>query len=237
MPSTYWIIGAGGTGSLLAGPLATYLSNYHGNRDETFHLAIIDGDHYEPKNLSRQVFDPAMVDVNKAEALAASTWAEHGRIFAVPEFLTDDNIDRRLSSGDTIFICADNHDVRGRIARWAERVNDCTIINAGNEKNWGTLQLYRRRDGQHVDAPLYWNHPEILTPSEQDPAKLTCQQRAELPGSEQTTAANLMSAAWALTVITAVHAGNPERNEVLWAAGKAESYARSGKGWQDASAA
>lgn len=202
--STYVLVGAGGTGSLLYPPLLRYLGAYHRNRDENFVVAVIDGDHVEAKNLERQMFAGNLIDENKAEALVAQYGGQESR--ALAEYLSDENLERRIHERDTVLIAADNYDVRRRIEAHARTLSDITVINGGNERSDGTLQLYLRRDGEDVTPRLSFQHGEILTPSPHDPTTLDCLTRAQLPGGEQTIIANFASASWMLAGLAAVHA-------------------------------
>lgn len=236
----YVLIGAGGTGSLLFDPLIRYLTAHHRNReDNNFILAIIDGDEVEPKNLDRQLFAGNFVGENKANALVAQY--EHDALRAIPEFLGDDNVTTRINDGDTVLIAADNFDVRARIQAHALTLQNITVINGGNERSDGSLQVWIRRDGLNITPPLSFMHDEILRPSPHDPSKLNCQQRAELPGGEQTIVANMMSATQMLNAVRHLHEWEDEKRELRWhevffdlETGNAKSFDnRTVEGWQE----
>lgn len=196
----YSLIGAGGTGSLLFRPLLTYLRNYHGNWKEDFLLAVIDGDTIETKNLDRQLYGFNQIGQNKAEALVGV----ESNAVAVAEYLGPDNIERLIAEQDTVIIAVDNYPVRSRIADRARQLRNVTVINLGNEDTWGNLTLWVRRDERNVTPPIDFQHPEINAGGA-DRAEMSCQQVAELPGGEQTIAANMMSAAWGLATLNALH--------------------------------
>jgi molybdopterin/thiamine biosynthesis adenylyltransferase len=202
----YIMVGAGGTGSILYQPLMRFLRTHHG--PETYLVAVIDGDHVEEKNLARQLFPSNEVSNNKAAALVQQTADKEGR--AVAEFLGDDNIEHRVREGDTVLICADNFDVRQRIERHAMTLENVTIINGGNELLDGSVQIFARRAGKNVTPALSWQHPEILRTSPYDPTKLSCLQRAEIPGGEQTIIANMMSATLILNALRRVLANDTD---------------------------
>jgi hypothetical protein len=245
---TYILVGAGGTGSLLFPPLMRYLPTHHG--DDPFIVAIIDGDNVEASNLTRQMFTGNYVDENKATALAR-LYGSEATTRAIPEFLGEDNLERRIRDGNTVMICADNFDVRRRIEKRALELENCTVINGGNETTEGSLQIFVRRGGVNVTPPLSWRHPEILRPSPYDPSVLSCAQRAELPGGGQTIIANMMSATHILNALTRLHAweANPDlvdeipglnRAPLAWhelhfdlETGNARSYDQRTDGWSD----
>ena len=240
MPArVYLLVGAGGTGSIMFDPLIRYLTAYHGNREENFIVAVIDGDEIEPHNLERQLFQNNYVGENKANALVAQYG--HAALRALPEFVTDDNIAARINEGDTVLIAADNYDVRARIERHGLTLQNITVVNGGNESTDGSLQLWVRRDGKNVTPPLSFMHPEILTPSPHDPSKLDCQQRAQMPGGEQTIVANMMSATQMLNAIRSLHEWETEQRPLRWTqiffdlqTGNARgSDMRETEGWQE----
>lgn len=188
------MIGAGGTGTHLFHPLATYLNA----RDEEWSLHVIDGDVVEEKNLTRQLFSPAMITMNKAEAITMG--CDPMFIKAYPEYLTEDNIARYIQDGDIVLICADNMTVRKRIEDHARTLLNIVVVNGGNEKHSGSVQLYVRNDGNDVTPRIGFLHPEV-TAEGPDRAVMTCAQAAALPGGEQTIIANLQSATWMLTAL------------------------------------
>lgn len=202
-PPVYWMVGAGGTGSILFQPLLRMLRTTH---EQDFILAVMDGDEVEAKNLERQLFTGAAVSENKARALVDPA-DENCR--AIAEFLTDDNIGERILEGDVVIICADNYQVRARIERRAMELDNVTVINGGNELHDGSVQVFLRRGGLNVTPPLSWEHEEILTDDGPDPAALSCIQRATMPGGEQTIVANMMSATLILNAIHRLLEDNP----------------------------
>jgi molybdopterin/thiamine biosynthesis adenylyltransferase len=201
---TYDLVGAGGTGSLVYPPLLRYLDSYHTNRGENFIVAVIDGDHLEKKNLQRQMFHGQFIDENKADALVKIYGGPESR--PIPEYLTEDNLEQRVMDGDIVLIAADNYDVRARLERRALDLDNIVLLNGGNEKTDGSLQIFIRKDGQNVTPPLSFQHPEILKPSPHDPSKLDCMTRAQVPGGEQTIIANMASASWLMAGLAIVHA-------------------------------
>ena len=199
----YIMIGAGGTGSHLARPLHTYLTSFH--KGDEWILHIVDGDVVEEKNLERQAFRPGTVTMNKAKALALML-ADETHIKAYSEYVSEENIGRFVRNGDTVFICADNFTVRARIEQTARATDNVTVINGGNEKWDGSVQLWVREKGKDVTPRIGYLHPEIAVGMGDDRAEMTCVQAAQLPGGEQTLIANLTSATWMLTALWRRHA-------------------------------
>ena len=60
------VIGMGGVGSYLINPLARYLDTLKG--EENHCLILVDGDKYEPKNMTRQDVSEDDIGANKAVA-------------------------------------------------------------------------------------------------------------------------------------------------------------------------
>lgn len=210
--ATYLLIGAGGTGSVLAEPLLTWLIATHG--DDGFILGIVDGDKVERSNLARQLFRPQDIDAPKAKALAEKL--DHPSVLGKVDWVTDENIGTYVSEGDTVIIAADNYAVRRRINAQAKTLQTVRILNAGNEEANGSLQDYRRADGHDLTPPLDYMHPEIAEGAGVDPAALSCTELAALPGGGQTLAANFMSAAWVLSTLAKQDAPIAARHEIHW---------------------
>jgi hypothetical protein len=199
--NNYVMVGAGGTGTHLLAPLITYLNSHHADGDWMLH--VMDGDIVEAKNLERQLFRPADVTANKAEAAVEACANTHVR--AIPQYLSEENLPRMLQNGDTVLICADNFTVRKRIEDHCKALDDVIVINGGNEKYSGSIQLWVRAAGEDVTPRIGYLHPEIALRKGEDRAAMTCAQAAALPGGEQTIIANLQSATWMLTALWRAH--------------------------------
>jgi len=198
----YVMVGVGGTGTHLLRPLLAYLKALHSNINEDWMVHLIDGDVVETKNLERQMFEPGTVTMNKATAAFAAVDAAYGdHVSARPEYLSEDNIGLLIQSGDVVLICADNFTVRKRIEERALQLQTLTVINGGNEKYDGSVQLFIRHDGVNLTPTLSYLHPEVKVGEGEDRAEMTCQQAAALPGGEQTLLANLWSATLMLTAL------------------------------------
>jgi molybdopterin/thiamine biosynthesis adenylyltransferase len=198
----YLMVGAGGTGSMLLAPLHRYLSTYHKTGD--WMLYILDGDVVEEKNLARQLFAPGDITANKAIAAEASL-RDSVHVKAYPEYLSEENMERFVQNTDTVLICVDNMTVRKRIEERALALDYITVINGGNEKYDGSVQLWVRERGLNITPRLSYLHPEVAVAEGEDRAEMTCAQAAALPGGEQTIIANLQSATWMLTALWRKH--------------------------------
>ncbi|MGA7272969.1 MAG: ThiF family adenylyltransferase [Acidimicrobiia bacterium] len=204
MTRNYVQIGAGGTGSFLFPALARYLETYKNAGGGEYTITLIDGKEVAASKLERQLFFGRHVGDNKAQALAEQYETDPKVIIAVPEYLGPKNISG-LHNGDVILIAADNFPVRARIEKHCLKLDNVTVINGGNEMIDGSLQTWIRRDGSNITPPLSQGHPEILRKDKDDPAALSCQQIAELPGGQQTIIANMMSATAMLNAVRLLH--------------------------------
>ena len=157
MPSRIVLIGCGGIGSQLAGPLVRYLAN----RPEPPLLVLVDGDAFEAGNLHRQACAVGDLGTNKAEALAQVARPAGMAVQVVPEYVTEANVGQIVREGDLILLAVDNHPARALVDRHVATLSDATLINGGNDETDGNVQLVRRRDGWSVDGHLVEIHPEI----------------------------------------------------------------------------
>ena len=206
MNRTLVMVGAGGTGSHLFHPLMCYL-------DEDDLVYIWDADHVERKNLTRQLFYEFDLNESKANAL---TRRFPNRCVAKSEYLGQPNIEKAITDGDIVLICADNMAVRRLINDHAKTLDNITVINGGNEVDSGSVQVFIRRDGQNITPPLDFFSPEFSADSEDpDLATLSCAEIAELPGGEQTVVANNSVAALMLQALVRIDKGVYE-NEEQW---------------------
>jgi molybdopterin/thiamine biosynthesis adenylyltransferase len=157
MTSRIVLIGCGGIGSQLAGPLVRYLAN----RPQPPLLVLVDGDAFEAGNLYRQACAVGDLGTNKAEALAQVARPAGLAVQVVPEYVTEANVGQIVREGDLVLLAVDNHPARALVDRHVATLSDATLINGGNDETDGNVQLVRRRDGWSVDGHLVEIHPEI----------------------------------------------------------------------------
>ena len=186
------LIGAGGTGSLLARPLQHYL--IASTRDQ-YELVIVDGDQVELKNLARQMFHPDDVSKSKAERLATSLL---GHPTVVNGYLTAELAEGLFKPHDRVILAVDNYGVRKLVDEAAAEMRDFTVINPGNEQWTATCQVHIRREGENVTPRISYMHEEITDSEFKLPDNgPDCAVRS-LTGEEQTIAANMIAASMAL---------------------------------------
>lgn len=152
------VIGLGGVGTALLGPLCRYLAySGIGNRVP---LVLIDGDDFEDRNRERQDFYETG---NKARIKAR----EMRRIFpelsvrAVSEFVTPDTAAFYIEPQDLVFLAVDNHASRRIVSHHCETLDSAVLISGGNEWSDGNVQVYARMGGIELTPPLTRFHPEI----------------------------------------------------------------------------
>jgi molybdopterin/thiamine biosynthesis adenylyltransferase len=194
------LIGCGGIGSQLAGPLVRYLASRPAPGPV---LVLVDGDRFEPSNLTRQACTAGDLGINKAEALARLAGAVGLGVQAVPSHVTADNVGYLVREGDIILLAVDNHAARALLDRHVATLRDATLISGGNDETDGNVQVVRRRDGWSVDGHLVEIHPEIGEMADREAlAEPGCQvMAAERP---QLLVANLMVASAMLNALWAV---------------------------------
>lgn len=188
------LVGAGGTGSFLFLPLVRYLRTHTAETEEPHRITVIDGKNITDDKLYRQMFFGKAVGNNKAQALIEQYGADPEVVVAMGEYLNNNNI-AGVGENDVILIAADNFPVRARIERHGLTLQNITVINGGNEMRDGSLQVWIRRNGENITPPMSQGHPEIYALDNDDPASLSCEAIAALPGGQQTLAANFQSAA------------------------------------------
>lgn len=82
------VVGCGGNGSHVAMGLGRLCYHLRETNGPPVNVVLIDGDHFEPKNVGRQLCRPHDVGKNKAKVLAARVNGEYNlRFEAIPEML------------------------------------------------------------------------------------------------------------------------------------------------------
>jgi len=211
-------VGAGGTGGYLFAPLLRFLSY----NDSSFRrVTLVDGDHFDEGNLTRQICGPADVGKGKASVLADSI-----RPFADvrgvdirthEDFLNSDNIneiDEDLAS--TLWVLAvDNHATRKlTLDHFEQRLADpmpCLWISPGNSDGTdfahtrGTVHWWGKIRQQAFGMDPRLTTPNIATPIDDIPQRGSCANHA--PSAPQLITANLSAAAHTLNIITGIVTG------------------------------
>ena len=138
-------------------------------------ITLVDRDDFEAKNLCRQSFESLG---NKAKVKARELAREFPGLSlrAIPEYVTESNIEEIVREGDIIFLAVDNHKTRLLVGRHCEALHDIVLISGGNELTDGNVQVYLRKGGQNLSLPLTEFHPEIQDHQDRSPAEMSCEE-------------------------------------------------------------
>lgn len=216
------IVGCGGIGSWLAAGLVRALQF----QAPMSQLVLVDGDNFEPKNVERQTFTTYG---NKATALrsdlqpiAPQTFIVSMPAWIVPEGMNHSDEDgatkvtahQVLKENDYVFVAVDNFAARKLIFDAARDYENIDIFTGGNDDRlFGSVYHYQRRDGIDVTLPPSHFHDEFVNPPDKNPGELSCQDRAALDGGTQLLAVNMGVAAWLLSKASYVIFGNDEEKQ------------------------
>ena len=201
------IIGLGGVGTIVADVFSRYL-NY--SQDFTSNrITLIDGDSFEPKNATRQVFQNYG---NKAESKKKELASKFKEIEfnAFPSYVNDSNSSRFINENDIVFMAVDNHKSRKIVSDRCKQLNNILLISGGNELEDGNIQVYVKKDGKEITPPIDKYHPEIAFPENNSPEELSCEERQishpQLFFMNMMIACYMCSAFYAVFVKGALHA-------------------------------
>jgi len=230
---TMHLVGAGGTGSLLAPHLVRYMSH----QPHTDALMIWDPDEVEPRNLVRQAFSEPQVGWNKAIATAHNLRTDTANVLVVPmpTALTWQHAHESIADKDVVFLCVDNFPTRMMVSRWVQGLPNTTLVNGGNELHHGTAQIYIRRNDVNITPPIEFLHAEIGQPDAPSRQDLDCM--AAHDGNmdmEQSAVANFLSAAWMYSIFTDAMTREIDYHEVAWDTHFGATFAdyRASEGWR-----
>jgi predicted ThiF/HesA family dinucleotide-utilizing enzyme len=200
-------IGAGGIGSHLMEPLSRLLA-YHENG--TKDIVLVDGDIYEEKNQTRQLFDASFVGKNKAETLARRLGAALFPIEHHPEYVNRDKfldlVSSRVSVDDPILVitAVDNHATRKAIIEaldFAEYKN-FVFISGGNGYENGQVMVYAKILGEPGTVHPFDKYDDLKYPDDHIPGEPGCQDEA--PSTPQLITANAGAALGILWTVQAM---------------------------------
>ncbi len=185
------IIGLGGIGGALAGPLARYLA-YSGAGQE---LALVDGDRYESKNQDRQNITALDNGRHKADVWAGrlAPMFPAMKVTGMASYVTPANVRNMIPDGSVVMLCVDNHATRSLVQEHCLKLRDVVLISGGNDYTDGNVQVFRRKAGRVLCAPITKHHPEIEYPADRRPDEIGCDE--EVVSAPQLIMANFMAAA------------------------------------------
>jgi len=190
------VIGCGGIGSWLLGPLLRFL-----NAEEfSGEVHLWDGDRYSPENQERQEFAAGSIGENKAEVQAGAFRTNYPalRIVTHAEYVTPENVAQAITERAAIITAVDNHPLRVIVDKQAAALSNVCVLSVGNEKLDGNVHVLLRRAGREVTAPLLQRHPEIAKAKHGNRAEMGCEALVA-KGDTQLLVTNFLAAAAALS--------------------------------------
>jgi hypothetical protein len=204
------LIGAGGTGAILA-PLLARLLLHHPNSAPA--LTVVDADTYEERNSTRQPCGPEQAGLNKAawiQTLCAQQGLEVNATAAYADELLIARFLHRTRCA-LVITAVDNTATRAAVLRQFDRFDgDFVFLNPGNadaegvpEGEAGPIQgqvmIWARIGGVEIGADPRLLYDDLANPLDSLPTVGSCQ--AQLPSAPQLLAANALAAAHTLTLL------------------------------------
>lgn len=183
------LVGLGGTGSQLLGPLKRLLY-YHENG--TWDIHLVDGDSYEAKNFERQLFPQGGAFGNKALVQARDPGWEF--VTAHPYYLTSDNIQSFMGylTPPVLFIAAVDR-MKSRKLFFevlSQRFKDFCWICPGNEYDTAQVSIHIRQQGQDLTTTPIERYESMRNPQDGEPGDCIEEQES----SPQLVTANTIAA-------------------------------------------
>jgi PRTRC genetic system ThiF family protein len=146
-PREIMLIGCGGTGGHLARGITRIIAHMQSIRMNVPSLTLIDPDTVEPRNVSRQLFSPAEIGMNKAEVIAQRLSCALGlAVEWIPEAFNAKRHLARDTYGLILIDAVDNHLARRELAR----VNHGVLIACGNHRSAGQVSIGNVQDREEV---------------------------------------------------------------------------------------
>jgi len=188
------LIGAGGTGSMILPALVP-----------SHDVEIYDGDVYEEKNITRQIYSANSIGDNKAVIMAKIFNNGHKNVTAIPKMITGNE---KINS-DLLICCVDNNNGRLAAQRLSDE-NETPLIITGNE-NWEPMAwLYLPEYKYTYNNPYKrWDLGNLKEGRQE-----TCSGIKVIDENPQLPEANYCAGAHALTILYSIKTCMKERNYV-----------------------
>lgn len=186
------IIGLGGIGSQLIENLCQFLHYYKIglSSDDNFaqqmginnppqfdeiSITLIDGDKYEPKNRTRQLFSRVgpKADIKKEDLIEKYDSLSY---YTINEYINEENISNIISDYDVVFMCVDNHKTRKIVNDYCKTLNNIFLISAGNGFHLFNCQIYIKINNEEQKPNLTKYHPEIENAEDKLPSEMGCEE-------------------------------------------------------------
>lgn len=149
MKFMFYVVGVGGTGSLLARDLPKLLTN------TSHRMMLIDNDIVEKKNIVRQGYQEQDIGDNKAIALSRKINSLYNiNCLFMDSYVTDANllavIDDYKFYIPVILGCIDNDKTRQMIEKVVEQLDTVVYIDSANSEYEGNVYIYIKEHGKHT---------------------------------------------------------------------------------------
>lgn len=171
----FYIVGCGGTGSLLARDLPQLLIKYQNHE-----MCLIDGDVVEKKNLTRQRFQKTDVGCNKAIALAAKINSFYPiECDAMDLYLTDSELLTKIRQSSKIPViigCVDNDATRMILENTFRQLKTAVYIDSANSAYSGNVFACVKHNGNRFGKTR--GQARQLSRTDKNPAEKSCSERA-----------------------------------------------------------
>ena len=143
----FYVIGCGGTGSLLARDLPKLFTNTQ------MEMTIVDGDIVEKKNIIRQSYQQQDVGENKAVVLSKKINSLYDvKTYAEDKYLTKNElrliIDRNKTKTPVIIGCVDNDKTRKLIEKTFIQLENVVYIDSANGEYEGNIFITYKQKGK-----------------------------------------------------------------------------------------
>ncbi len=173
------LIGVGGIGCVVLEYLMVYLNSLA----RPLRLVLIDGDSFEPSNISRMSF---AAFGNKAQIKAAEAVQRLGHTSLTVawrgDYVSESNVAEIVKEDDLILMCVDNFVSRRVVSEHCQRLNNVALFSAGNDGvslpeqrgTYGNVQVYIRQGGLDRTVPITRYHPEIAKATQGHPNQVGC---------------------------------------------------------------
>ena len=199
-----FVVGVGGTGSHLIGPL-TQLMTHHS--EGCTNIVVIDGDSYEESNANRQVFSAQHQGANKAVATVERLG--HPDLRAVAAYVDEESFGKLLQahvpnkkSKILVVTSVDNHATRKAIIDCLDnnKYLNFFLLSPGNQFSTGQVISYVKHKGKVVGNHPYQKDPDGKLQHPDDFIPGTVEGCAALMTSTPQLILANMAAAWGVLV-------------------------------------
>lgn len=166
------VVGCGGIFTQMMFPLAQF-NRTTMNRP----MLLIDGDQYEEKNKTRQVFKEYINKAQESVKTIKSFYPDLD-VDSLALFINKDNIKNIIKENDVVIICVDNHKTRKLIEEHCLTLKNVVVISGGNDYTDGNVMVFAKVEDKLKGKTFSELHEEIKNPTDKSPEELSCQELA-----------------------------------------------------------